>query len=141
MGLSREEAAAADAADPLRPLRERFDLPEGLIYLDGNSLGPLPRAAAERLRHVIETEWGEGLITSWNAHDWIGAPQRVGGVGGDRVFTGRAHQPRSDSRSARWISSTAAAQAALSGAMSSTWPVRSIIRTRTSSPAARALRS
>ena len=76
--MSHAEAVAADAADPLRPLRERFDLPEGLIYLDGNSLGPLPRAAPERLRAVTQSEWGEDLIRSWNENDWIGAPQRLG---------------------------------------------------------------
>src|SRR4051795_676168 len=67
-----------DAADPLRPLRARFHLPEGLIYLDGNSLGPLPRTAAARLAEVVEEEGGEELIRSWNSRDWIGAPQRVG---------------------------------------------------------------
>ncbi len=78
MGLTLAEAIAADAADPLRPLRERFRLPEGLIYLDGNSLGPMPRSAPERLEAAIGEEWGESLIRSWNVHDWIGAPQRLG---------------------------------------------------------------
>ena len=78
MSFTLAEARAADAADTLRSCRERFHLPEGLIYLDGNSLGPLPRAAAKRQREVVEREWGESLIRSWNAHDWIGAPQRVG---------------------------------------------------------------
>jgi len=78
MTFTLAEARAADAADSLRPLRDRFHLPDGLVYLDGNSLGPLPRAAAARLDEVINAEWGEGLIRSWNAHDWIGAPQRVG---------------------------------------------------------------
>ena len=78
MSPNREDAIAADRADPLRPLRERFHLPEGLIYLDGNSLGPLPRATAERLGTVVEEEWGEELIRSWNSRDWIGAPQHLG---------------------------------------------------------------
>ncbi|HYI64884.1 MAG TPA: kynureninase [Allosphingosinicella sp.] len=78
MSFTLAEAKAADAADPLRPLRERFHLPEGLIYLDGNSLGALPRTAAARLNEVVTLEWGEELIRSWNSHDWIGAPQRVG---------------------------------------------------------------
>ena len=78
MCRTRPEAIAADAADPLRPLRDRFRLPEGLIYLDGNSLGPLPVAAPERLSKVIAEEWGDSLIRSWNVHDWIGAPQRIG---------------------------------------------------------------
>jgi kynureninase len=49
-----------------------------VIYLDGNSLGALPRSTAARVSRVIEREWGEDLITSWNRHDWIGMPQRVG---------------------------------------------------------------
>src|ERR1044072_2353119 len=78
MSFTLAEARAADAADPLRPLRERFQLPEGLVYLDGNSLGPLPRAAAGRLQQVIGEEWGGELSRSWNSRDWIGAPQRIG---------------------------------------------------------------
>jgi kynureninase len=78
MSFTRAEAKAADAADPLRPLRDRFHLPEGLVYLDGNSLGALPKTAAARVGEVVTKEWGESLIRSWNAHDWIGAPQRIG---------------------------------------------------------------
>ncbi len=70
--------ADLDAADELAFARERFAIPEGVIYLDGNSLGALPRATAARLAAVIASEWGEDLITSWNRHDWIGAPARVG---------------------------------------------------------------
>jgi len=78
MSFTLAEAKAADAADPLRPLRDRFHLPEGLVYLDGNSLGPLPKTAPARLQQVIGEEWGEELIRSWNSRDWIGAPQRLG---------------------------------------------------------------
>jgi kynureninase len=73
-----EEARALDAADPLRTFRERFFIPDGLIYLDGNSLGVLPRAAAARQREVVEREWGSSLIRSWNDHGWIESPQRIG---------------------------------------------------------------
>jgi kynureninase len=73
------EARALDAVDPLAPMRARFRLPEGMIYLDGNSLGPLPAAAAARIAEVVEGEWGRDLISSWNDNDWIGAPQRIGG--------------------------------------------------------------
>lgn len=72
------EIAALDAADPLAGFRERFSLPEGVIYLDGNSLGALPRQTPERVAQVMHHEWGTGLIRSWNSADWIGAPQRVG---------------------------------------------------------------
>src|SRR5205085_2184345 len=78
MSFTLAEAKAADAADPLRSLRERFHLPDGVIYLDGNSLGPLPKAVAPHQREVVEREWADGLIRSWNSADWINAPQRVG---------------------------------------------------------------
>lgn len=75
---SLAEAQARDAADPLRSHRDRFVLPEGLVYLDGNSLGALPRASIAAMRDATERQWGEGLIRSWNDADWIGAPLRVG---------------------------------------------------------------
>ncbi|RZM32234.1 MAG: kynureninase, partial [Sphingomonas sp.] len=73
-----DAARARDAADPLRSLRDGFLVPDGLVYLDGNSLGVLPRATPARVRDVVEREWGHGLIRSWNDHGWIDAPQRVG---------------------------------------------------------------
>ena len=76
--ITRDEVRRWDAADPLAPFRARFALPEGLIYLDGNSLGALPRQTAARLKTVVEQEWGEGLIRSWNDRDWVSAPRRVG---------------------------------------------------------------
>ena len=74
-----ETVTALDAADPLASYRERFFLPDGITYLDGNSLGALPRATPARVQAVMQEEWGTGLIRSWNSADWIGAPQRVGG--------------------------------------------------------------
>ncbi len=76
--MTRDEARALDAADPLRAYRDRFALPEGVIYLDGNSLGPLPRATAPALADMAQRQWGERLIRSWN-EGWIDAPQRIGG--------------------------------------------------------------
>jgi kynureninase len=67
-----------DAADPLAAFRDRFALPEDVIYLDGNSLGARPKAVEDRLLETIRGEWGEGLITSWNKAGWIGLPQRIG---------------------------------------------------------------
>ncbi|MEP7241348.1 MAG: kynureninase [Devosia sp.] len=81
--MTLEDARVLDAADPLAPFRDRFLLPDGLVYMDGNSLGPLTKAAAARARAVVETEWGEGLIRSWNSADWIDLPRRVG----DRIAT------------------------------------------------------
>jgi len=75
--LSRTGAAALDAVSPLRDHRARFDLPDGVVYLDGNSLGPLPRGVAARMEQVVRREWGEGLIGSWNEADWIHLPRRV----------------------------------------------------------------
>ena len=67
-----------DAQDPLAPLRELFHLREGLIYLDGNSLGALPKAAPQRIARVVNEEWGNGLIVSWNKARWFDLPQRLG---------------------------------------------------------------
>jgi kynureninase len=75
--MTREKAQALDANDPLRAARERFALPEGIIYLDGNSLGALPKATSPHLFDVVERQWGDGLITSWNKHDWIDWPKRI----------------------------------------------------------------
>ena len=73
-----ERARELDAADPLAEYRERFAIPEGVIYLDGNSLGALPERAPARLAEVVLEEWGKGLIRSWNSADWIDLPRRVG---------------------------------------------------------------
>jgi kynureninase len=67
-----------DACDPLRGLRDLFVLPSGVVYLDGNSLGALPRATAERVARTVTQEWGEGLIRSWNDAGWFDLPRRLG---------------------------------------------------------------
>jgi kynureninase len=74
----RAHFEALDRTDPLAPLREQFLLPHGVIYLDGNSLGALPRATSRRVARVVEEEWGGDLITSWNRHGWINTPHRIG---------------------------------------------------------------
>ena len=76
--MTRNDALALDQADPLAPLRDLFALPPGVIYLDGNSLGVLPRQTAARVQQVVTEEWGQGLIRSWNSAGWIDLPQRVG---------------------------------------------------------------
>ncbi|WP_037608384.1 kynureninase [Streptacidiphilus rugosus] len=75
---TREEALALDAADPLRSFRERFTLPKDVLYLDGNSLGALPAHTPERLRRMVEEEWGNGLIRSWNEAGWYDLPRGLG---------------------------------------------------------------
>jgi kynureninase len=76
--VDRETCLSFDQQDPLASLREEFAVPEGVIYLDGNSLGALPRQTLPRLTQVIAQEWGGGLIRSWNAAHWIEAPARIG---------------------------------------------------------------
>ena len=71
-------AAALDDADPLAPMRDTFHIPEGVIYLDGNSLGLMPKGVPERVAQVATGEWAEGLIRSWNAAGWFDLPMRVG---------------------------------------------------------------
>jgi kynureninase len=67
-----------DAQDPLRSLKDQFSLPPGVIYLDGNSLGVLPKATAARVAKVVTQEWGVGLIRSWNTAGWFESPQKAG---------------------------------------------------------------
>ena len=73
-----QDCQALDAQDPLRRLRDQFALPEGVVYLDGNSLGALPKTAAARLAEAVTQEWGKGLIRSWNTAGWMEQPQRQG---------------------------------------------------------------
>jgi len=76
--LTRADCLALDRIDALAHARERFALPAGVNYLDGNSLGAVPKGVAERVAKTIHTEWGEGLIRSWNAAGWYESPGRVG---------------------------------------------------------------
>ena len=79
MTVTRDACAAMDQDDPLGFVRDRFDLPEGVIYLDGNSLGALPSAAPDALDQAARKAWGEGLIRSWTTEGWIDAPLVRGG--------------------------------------------------------------
>jgi kynureninase len=74
----RDDALALDAADELAAIRDEFLLPEGVVYLDGNSLGPLPRLTVGRLQDVVRREWGGDLIRSWDVHGWMALPLAVG---------------------------------------------------------------
>jgi len=94
---TRSDCLALDASDPLAALRDEFDLPAGVIYLDGNSLGALPKATASRVQQVVQEEWGVGLIRSWNTAGWIDLAQRIGnkiatlvGAGENELIAGDA---------------------------------------------------
>ena len=76
--FTRADALKLDAADTLRHKRAEFSIPEGMIYLDGNSLGVLPKAAVARVKHAVDVEWGVDLITSWNKHGWFQKPKEIG---------------------------------------------------------------
>ncbi|MBI6551850.1 MULTISPECIES: kynureninase [Pseudomonas] len=76
--ITRSHCQALDDQDRLAPLRHQFALPQGVIYLDGNSLGARPVAALARAQQVIAEEWGNGLIRSWNSAGWADLSQRLG---------------------------------------------------------------
>ena len=91
--LDREDLRERDRTDPLASFRDRFELPEGVIYLDGNSLGPPSRTMRARIAALLAEEWGADLIASWNRHGWFRLPERVGarlapllGAGEDEVI-------------------------------------------------------
>jgi kynureninase len=75
---SLQDCEVLDLNDPLRSLRQQFELPQDVIYLDGNSLGVLPRATAARVAQAVTHEWGHDLIKSWNTAGWFKLPQQVG---------------------------------------------------------------
>ncbi|MCF6470942.1 kynureninase [Nonomuraea sp. MG754425] len=76
--MDRDQCAALDAEDPLREFKDEFELPEGVIYLVGNSLGALPRRTAERVRRTVEDEWGRQLVGGWNHAGWYDQPLTAG---------------------------------------------------------------
>jgi kynureninase len=107
--ITRGDLEALDRADPLRAFRGRFVIPEGVIYLDGNSLGALPRATAERIREVVEDQWGRDLIRSWNVHGWIDLQQRIGAKIGRLIGAGEGETIVADSTSVNIFKMLAAA--------------------------------
>lgn len=78
MTITDQHIADMDAADPLSGFRSEFHIRDGLIYLDGNSLGVLPKRTVARMQRAVTEEWGEGLITSWLGADWVNSPTRIG---------------------------------------------------------------
>ena len=96
---TRHDCQQLDLQDPLRELRDQFVLPSGLIYLDGNSLGMLPKATAARVAEVVTQEWGQGLIRSWNGAGWVDLPQRLGDQIATMVGAGPGQVVATDSTS------------------------------------------
>lgn len=93
--ITRDDCAKRDAADPLARFRGEFTLPDGVVYLDGNSLGALPKATPGRVADLVEREWGQHLITSWNDAGWWDKPRTLGaalaplvGADADEVVVG-----------------------------------------------------
>jgi len=76
--MTREECLKRDQTDELRHFRDRYAIPRGMIYLDGNSLGLMPKAVPERVAHAVSVQWAEDLITSWNKHGWFHLPRVAG---------------------------------------------------------------
>lgn len=109
--LTREHFLALDQTDPLVAYREQFQLPAGMIYLDGNSLGPLPKATIGRLANVAQQEWGEWLITSWNKAGWMDMPTRLGDKIGQLIGAAAGQVIVADSTSINVYKTLAAALA------------------------------
>ncbi|GHA69257.1 kynureninase [Streptomyces tauricus] len=107
----RERAARLDADDPLASLRERFLLPPGVVYLDGNSLGPLPAAVPPVLSDAVTRQWGTDLIGSWNANGWWQAPLRVGDAIGALIGAAPGQTVAGDSTSVQLFTALDAAVA------------------------------
>ena len=76
--ITQQDCIQLDAQDPLRSLRQLFSIPDGTIYLDGNSLGVMPAATPARVADTVAREWGTDLIQSWNKNGWFAMPQQVG---------------------------------------------------------------
>jgi len=108
-GLTLAHAEALDAEDPLAAFRDLFQLRDGLNYLDGNSLGVMPKATAARMAQAISGEWAEGLITSWLGADWVNAPRRIGDKIGSFLGANAGEVIAADSTSVNIFKALAAA--------------------------------
>lgn len=106
---TRQSCLQADRQDPLARLKPRFALPPGVIYLDGNSLGAMPKTAQARSAQVIGQEWGVGLIRSWNAANWFDLPSRLGNKLGRLIGAGDDEVVVTDTTSLNLFKSLAAA--------------------------------
>jgi kynureninase len=124
---TRHDYLAMDAADPLRSLKEQFALPTGVIYLDGNSLGVLPKSTAARVQQVITEEWGQDLIKSWNSAGWMDLPGRIGDKIGRLIGAGTGEVMVADSTSLNLYKVLSAALALTAANTAATAPTRKVI--------------
>ena len=109
--LTREDFLKLDLQDPLAPFRNEFHIPQGVIYMDGNSLGAMPRAASRRVREVTDIEWADNLIKSWNTADWFNAPYRIGDKIAGLIGAGQGEVIATDSASINLFKALSAALA------------------------------
>lgn len=109
--ITRADCVALDLADPLRAVRDAFVVPDGVLYLDGNSLGAMPKAMESRIATVVREEWARDLITSWNRHGWIDLPRRVGDKIARLIGAGPGEVVMTDSTSVNLFKVLAAALA------------------------------
>ena len=115
MQATRRAARALDAADPLACVRDRFVLPDGVIYLDGNSLGALPATVPSRLGSVVTGEWGQDLVRAWNTDGWWTAPERIGDRIGVLIGAASGQTVAGDSTSVQLFNAVTASARARSG--------------------------
>ena len=107
--MTLEDIKALDSADPLSDKRDLFSIPEGVIYLDGNSLGVLPKATPDAMSDMLQRQWGQDLIRSWNKNDWINAPCRIGDKIGRLIGAAEGQVVAADSTSINVFKSLSAA--------------------------------
>ncbi|MBO6797879.1 kynureninase [Maricaulis sp.] len=107
--MTLDEINALDATDPLREMRDLFTIPDGVIYLDGNSLGVLPKATPDAMSDMIHRQWGQDLIRSWNSNDWINAPRRLGDKIGSLIGAAPGQVVAADSTSVNVFKALSAA--------------------------------
>lgn len=109
MEISRNQCLSLDQEDALAALRDEFNLPDNMIYLDGNSLGAQPKAALSRAQQVISQEWGQDLITSWNKAGWFDLPSRLGNLLAPLIGAGQDEVVVTDTTSINLFKAIAAA--------------------------------
>ena len=109
--ITLSDCARLDLQDPIAELRNQFFLPPGVIYLDGNSLGAQPKASVARALQVMQQEWGNDLIRSWNSAGWFDLPSRLGDLLAPIIGAGPSELVITDTTSINLFKALAAALA------------------------------